>query len=70
MDYSDVIELLLDEKAEIVKEMRKLKRKRRKSALLDNFARKICGDVSYAEEITAYEQLVRQYDAAIKRLGG
>lgn len=68
MDFSNVIDILTEEKTEVIKEMKQMRKRRKKSKFFDSFLRKISGDVTFGEDISYSERLIEQFDEAIRIL--
>lgn len=68
MDFSVVLEVLNDEKREIVSEKRKMKRDRTNFGVFDTIVRKITGDMTYEEDILRLQREIDEFDEAIRVL--
>ena len=68
MDFSNVIDILTEEKTEVIREMKQMRKRRKKSKFFDSFLRKISGDLTFGEDISYSERLVEQFDEAIRIL--
>lgn len=68
MDFSVVLEVLEDEKREIVSEKRKMRRDRANFGVFDTIVRKMTGDMSYEEDILRLQREIDEFDEAIRVL--
>lgn len=68
MDFSVVLEVLEDEKREIVSEKRKMRRDRANFGVFDTIMRKLTGDMTYEEDILRLQREIDEFDEAIRVL--
>ena len=68
MDFSVVLEVLEDEKREIVSEKRKMRRDRANFGVFDTIMRKMTGDMTYEEDILRLQREIDEFDEAIRVL--
>lgn len=68
MDFSVVLEVLENEKREIVSEKRKMRRDRANFGVFDTIVRKMTGDMSYEEDILRLQREIDEFDEAIRVL--
>lgn len=68
MDFSVVLEVLEDEKREIVSEKRKMRRDRANFGVFDTIVRKMTGDMTYEEDILRLQREIDEFDEAIRVL--
>lgn len=68
MDFSVVLEVLEDEKREIVSEKRKMRRDRANFGVFDTIIRKLTGDMTYEEDILRLQREIDEFDEAIRVL--
>lgn len=68
MDFSVVLEVLEDEKREIVSEKRKMRRGRANFGVFDTIMRKMTGDMTYEEDILRLQREIDEFDEAIRVL--
>lgn len=68
MDFSVVLEVLEDEKREIVSEKRRMRRDRSNFGVFDTIMRKMTGDMTYEEDILRLQREIDEFNEAIRVL--